>query len=159
MNGKNYSLILLLCVSCCSFADSNGVMFHCQINKEWIDIFIDAKGVTHYEHRKNNVIDLALDNQKNANLFKMSSIPLIGGGEAHIKFTNGGYDYYLYDITAHSDEEYIFKSGVAVLRDSVVLSNRECVNGATILSDAYERLPGFHQDPISFVQDDVYFYK
>ena len=52
MNGKNYSLILLLCVSCCSFADSNGVMFHCQINKEWIDMFIDAKGVTHYEHRK-----------------------------------------------------------------------------------------------------------
>lgn len=159
MNKKHFPLILLLTFPYCGFAEDNSVMFHCQINKEWIDLSINNEGVTHYEHSKNNVIDLALDNQKNANLFKMSSISLIGGGEAHIKFTNGVYDYYLYDITAHIGEEYIFKSGVAVLRDGVVLSNRECINDATILSDAYERLPRFDQDPISFVQDEVYFYK
>jgi hypothetical protein len=159
MKAKSYLLWLIISVPAPLFAGSDGIMFHCEIDKEWIDLFFDINRVAHYVHSKDYVIDLALDNRRDTNLFKMSSVPLVGGGQAHIKFTNGAYDYYLYDITAHSGDEYIFKSGVAVLKDGVVLSNRECINGATILSDAYERLPNFDQDPISFVQDEVHFYK
>lgn len=139
MKAKSCLLWLIISFPAPVFAGSDGIMFHCQIDKEWIDLFFDIDRVAHYVHSKSNVIDLALDNRKNANFFQMSFMGLSGGGQAHIKFTNGGYDYHLYDITAHSDEEYIFKSGVAVLKDGVVLSNRECINGATILSDAYER--------------------
>lgn len=159
MKFKCCFLLLVIIFPARVFAGSDGIMFHCQIDKEWIDLFFDIDRIAHYVHSKNNVIDLALDNRKNANFFQMSFTGLSGGGQAHIKFTNGGYDYYLYDITAHSGDYPTFKSGVAVLKDGVVLSNRECMNGATILSDAYERLPEFEQDPISFVQDEVYFYK
>jgi hypothetical protein len=153
MRKFKYPLLLLLCFSCRSFAYDNGIMFHCQINKEWADLFFDASGVVHYVHSKNGVIDLSLDNRLKKDLFRISSMPLNGGGEAHIKFSNHSYDYYLYDITAHSGEDYTFKSGVAVLKDGVVLSNKECINDATILRDAYEGLPRFEQDHISFIQD------
>ena len=159
MKFKYYLPFLAMTIPATAFAGSDGIMFHCQIGKEWIDLFFDIDRVAHYVHSKNNVIDLALDNRKNANFFQMSFTGLSGGGQAHIKFTNGGYDYYLYDITARSGDYPTFKSGVAVLKDGVVLSNRECINDATILSDAYERLPRFDQDPISFVEDEVYFYK
>ena len=159
MKAKFYLLWLIMSLPAPVFAGSNGIMFHCEIDKEWIDLFFDIDRVAHYVHSKDYVIDLALDNRKNTNFFQMSFTGLSGGGQAHIKFTNGGYDYYLYDITAHSGDYPTFKSGIAVLKDGVVLSNRECINDATILSDAYERLPSFHQDPISFVQDEVHFYK
>ena len=159
MKFKYYLPFLAMTIPAPAFAGSDGIMFHCQIGKEWIDLFFDINRVAHYVHSKKNVIDLALDNRVNVNFFQMSFTGLSGGGEAHIKFTNDGYDYYLYDITAHSGDYPTFKSGVAVLRDGVVLSNRECINDATILSDAYERLPRFDQDPISFVEDEVYFYK
>jgi hypothetical protein len=153
MKKIKYPLLLLLCFSCRSFAYGNGIMFHCQINKEWVDLFFDASRVAHYVHSKNGVIDLSLDNGDDINIFKFSFRGLSGGGETHIKFSNHSYDYYLYDITAHSGEDYTFKSGVAVLKDGVVLSNKECINDATILRDAYEGLPRFEQDHISFIQD------
>jgi hypothetical protein len=150
MKVMQYSLVLLICFSWHAYSCSPGVMFHCQINNEWIDLFFDNHGVAHYVHRKNGVVDLSLNNKTNEGLFKISFQGLSGGGEAHVKFSNKSYDYYLYDITAHSGEDYTFVSGVAVLKDGVLLSNRECMNDATICSDAYEHLPEVDQGEVSF---------
>lgn len=158
MKAKFYLLWLIMSLPAPVFAGSDGIMFHCQIENGWVDLFLDIDGVTHYVHSKSNVIDLALDNHLNASFFKISSTMLIGGGEAHIKFTNGHYDYYIYDITADVGEAAISKSGIAVLNGGVVLDNQVCFNNANIRGEAYQRLPRFEQDFISFVYDEVRLY-
>lgn len=159
MKAKSYLLWLIISFPVPVLAGSDGILFHCEVDNGWVDLFWDADGVVHYVHSDGNVIDLALNNHRKIDLFKISSALLIGGGETHIKFTNGAYDYYIYDVTADLGETVISKSGIAVLRGGVVLDNLKCINDANIRGEAYQRLPRLEQDFISFVEDEVYFYK
>jgi ABC-type antimicrobial peptide transport system permease subunit len=83
MKAKSCLLWLIISFPAPVFAGSDGIMFHCEIDKEWIDLFFDIDRVAHYVHSKDYVIDLALDNRRDTNLFKMSSVPLVGGGQVN----------------------------------------------------------------------------
>lgn len=73
-------------------------------------------------------------------LFFFSSTPYAGGGEAHIRFVNAGYTYYLYDRAVKGEGGPIFSSGVAIYRDGEKISNPTCENDASIHQSAYENM-------------------
>jgi hypothetical protein len=78
--------------------------------------------------------------------FFFSSTPYSGGGEAHIRFSNGDYDYILFDRTVRTafgngPNNPEFTSGVVTRRKGTVVSRRLCSNNGAIVSKAYEALP------------------
>jgi hypothetical protein len=98
-------------------------------------------GVVSYVNLKNGYVNFIIQESGMQNKFYLSSVPMNGGGQTRIKFSNKGYDYYLYEITHHSGEDYVFKEGVAVFKNGKVVSNKECENGdSTVRSVAYDRL-------------------
>ena len=52
MKAKFYLLWLIMSLPAPVFAGSDGIMFHCEIDKEWIDLFFDIDRVAHYVHSK-----------------------------------------------------------------------------------------------------------
>lgn len=85
--------------------------------------------------------------QPAAGKFFFSSTMYSGGGEAHIRFANGGYDYILFDRTIRTNfkgptNDPAFSSGIVVRGpNGGKPSTRSCSNDASIKSDAYEALP------------------
>ncbi|MBP0599910.1 hypothetical protein J8I26_17505 [Herbaspirillum sp. LeCh32-8] len=79
--------------------------------------------------------------------FFFSSTMYSGGGEAHIRFTNGGYDYILFDRTVRTNfkgptNDPAFSAGVVVRSLSGGrASTRSCTNDASIRAAAYDALP------------------
>jgi hypothetical protein len=78
--------------------------------------------------------------------FFFSSTGYSGGGEAHIRFTNAGYDYLLFDRTVRTGfgsgpNNPEFTSGVVTRRNGTIVSRRLCSNNGAIVSKAYENLP------------------
>lgn len=85
--------------------------------------------------------------QPAAGTFFFSSTMYSGGGEAHIRFSNGGYDYLLFDRTVRTNfkgptNDPRFSAGIVVRgpRGSKPVT-RGCSNDASIKADAYEALP------------------
>ena len=98
-------------------------------------------GVVSYVNLKNGYVNFIYQEDAVRNKFRLSSVPMNGGGQTRIKFSNNGYDYYLYEITHHSGENYVFKEGVAVVKNGKVISNKECENGdSTVREVAYYAL-------------------
>ncbi|MFJ3048277.1 hypothetical protein ACIPEN_20785 [Herbaspirillum chlorophenolicum] len=85
--------------------------------------------------------------QPAAGKFFFSSTMYSGGGEAHIRFASGGYDYILFDRTVRTNfkgptNDPQFSSGIVVRGPKGgKASTRGCTNDASIKSDAYEALP------------------
>ncbi|WP_432240883.1 hypothetical protein [Herbaspirillum robiniae] len=85
--------------------------------------------------------------QPAAGKFFFSSTMYSGGGEAHIRFSNGGYDYILFDRTVRTNfkgptNDPQFSSGIVVRGPKGSKpSTRSCANDASIRSAAYEALP------------------
>lgn len=79
--------------------------------------------------------------------FLFSSTAYSGGGEAHIRFSNGGYDYILFDRTVRTNfkgptNDPQFSAGIVVRGPAGAKPNtRGCRNDASIKSDAYSALP------------------
>lgn len=74
--------------------------------------------------------------------FKFSSTAYAGGGEAHIRFENNGYTYFIYDKDIkESDGGLNSTAGIIVKKDMKTISNMQCENDATIRSEAYELMP------------------
>lgn len=85
--------------------------------------------------------------QPAAGKFFFSSTGYSGGGEAHVRFTNGGYDYILFDSTVRTNfkgpnNDPQFSAGIVVRSPKGGKPNiRSCGNDASIRSAAYEALP------------------
>ena len=78
--------------------------------------------------------------------FFFSSTAYSGGGEAHIRFRNGDYEYILFDRTVRTGfgggpNNPEFTSGVVTRRKGTTVSRRLCSNSGSIVSKAYEDLP------------------
>ncbi|WDZ97163.1 hypothetical protein Herbaro_05045 [Herbaspirillum sp. WKF16] len=92
--------------------------------------------------------------QPAAGKFLFSSTMYSGGGEAHIRFSNGGYDYILFDRTVRTNfkgptNDPQFSAGIVVRGPKGAKpSTRGCSNDASIKADAYEALPTEQFDPL-----------
>lgn len=76
--------------------------------------------------------------EKNEHIFKLSTTPYPGGGENRIRFTNGVYSYFLYDITKTqrdtSSLNSIQTAGIAVYEKNKKIANLKCENSETSIS-------------------------
>jgi hypothetical protein len=79
--------------------------------------------------------------------FRYSATGYSGGGEAHIRFANGGYDYVLFSRTVRGEAraggpgQPRFSSGVVVRKDHKTLAVRNCQRGDALKMDVQAHLP------------------
>jgi hypothetical protein len=79
--------------------------------------------------------------------FWFSSTAFSGGGSAHIRFVNTGYEYVLFDSTVRTNfgksgrHDPRFDAGIVVLHEGKTVSIRYCTNDASIHAVAYEQMP------------------
>lgn len=83
--------------------------------------------------------------QKSLAKFTLSTTPYPGGGENRIRFTNGTYSYFLYDITKTQREKLSFnsiqKAGIVVYAKDKRVANLKCQNSETSIAPlAFETL-------------------
>ncbi len=81
--------------------------------------------------------------------FVFSNTAYGGGGEAHLRFSNGGYDYLLYDRVVAEDPDaagrrkHDVSTGVLVSKSGRVVSNSACIKPQdSMRGAAYQGLPG-----------------
>lgn len=118
-----------------------GVYFRCISGVNEYLLSEGDDGFISYINLKNGYVNFVYQEDEVRNKIYISSVPMNGGGQTRIRFSNHGYDYYLYEITHHSGEDYVFKEGVAVVRNGKVISNKECENGdSTVRQIAYSAL-------------------
>lgn len=78
--------------------------------------------------------------------FWFSSTAFSGGGSAHIRFVNAGYEYVLFDSTVRTNfgesgrHDPKFNAGIVVLQEGKTVSKRYCTNDASIHAAAYEQM-------------------
>lgn len=83
--------------------------------------------------------------KSNGHGFKLSTAPYPGGGENRIRFTNGIYSYFIYDITKSQQDttplNSIQTAGIAVYINGKRIANIKCENSETSISSlAFEIL-------------------
>ncbi|WP_429443925.1 hypothetical protein [Paraburkholderia sp. 40] len=123
--------------------DNEMIVFNCQSNRSTASLCKEMGGdALTYRHGKMNRIDLEVSavGLRKKEKFYFSSIPYSGGGEAHIRFFNGGYTYFLYDKTVRVDEGPEFSSGIVVYRHGRKISQETCNNDASIQHAAYSEI-------------------
>lgn len=131
----------------CGLHAEGGIYFKCVVGANEYLLSESDSGVVSYVNLKNGYVNFVIQESDMQNKFYLSSVPMNGGGQTRIKFSNNGYDYYLYEITHHSGEDYVFKEGVAVVKNGKVISNKECENGdSTVRNVAYDRLTEHEYD-------------
>ena len=144
MNGKTI-MNIFVCVLILMLSDSlhaaGNIYFRCISGVNEYLLSEGDNGFLSYINLKNGYVNFIYQEDDVRNKVYISSVPMNGGGQTRIRFSNKGYDYYLYEITHHSGEDYVFKEGVAVVKDGKVISNKECENGdSTVRQVAYSAL-------------------
>jgi hypothetical protein len=117
------------------------VIFNCELKKSTSSLCKskDHHTLTYRNGTKNKTnIEISDYQQTQKNLFLFSNTFYSGGGEAHIRFSNSGYTYYLYDKTIKTDDEPIFSAGIAIYQGEKKISNLICNNDAAIHQEAYQ---------------------
>jgi hypothetical protein len=129
------------------------VIFQCELKGKQLSLcasrdFSADGGTVQYRYGTTKKMELLYPEspQPARDRFFFSSTGYSGGGEAHIRFRNGEYDYILFDRTVRTGfgngPNYPeFTSGVVTRRRGAVIGLRRCSNNASIVSKAYEALP------------------
>jgi hypothetical protein len=77
-------------------------------------------------------------------VFRYSATGYAGGGEAHIRFANGAYDYILFERTVQVEpagkRKPQFSAGVVTRKAHKVLSVRTCAQGGALQVDVADHL-------------------
>ncbi|GAA7765430.1 hypothetical protein HpMS107_37360 [Helicobacter pylori] len=98
-------------------------------------------GLLVYRNGTREKIDMEIsDGGRKNNKFYFSYRPYAGGGEAHIKFSNNGYRYYIYDKIIKADDGHDFSAGIVVYRGDKKVANLGCINNASIRQQAYSSI-------------------
>lgn len=78
-------------------------------------------------------------------VFRYSATGYAGGGEVHIRFANGAYDYILFERTVQAESsgkrKPQFSAGVVTRKAGKVLSVRTCAQGGALQIDLADQLP------------------
>jgi len=159
------TLALFLAIACCDFslaappaknslcAAGEDVIFKCDLKGKRVSIcaskdFSTSGGTLQYRYGAPAKIELLYPDtpQPARDRFFFSSTPYSGGGEAHIRFRNGDYDYILFDRTVRTGfgkgpNNPEFSSGIVIRRKGARGSKRRGSNNGSMVSKAYENLP------------------
>ena len=79
--------------------------------------------------------------------FWFSSTAYSGGGAAHIRFANAGYEYVLFDSVVRTGfgkregNNPKFDAGLLILHQKKTVSLRHCTNDASIQAVAHDQIP------------------
>ncbi len=111
--------------------------------------FDPAASLVQYRFGRPGQIALAFPQApaKASGVFHFSSTAYGGGGEGHLAFSNGGYDYIIYDRMIagdwdkHGHRAHQFSSGVVVRKASKLLSNMTCHGPDDTLRGGAYQLP------------------
>lgn len=119
-------------------AASETVLFNCELQHKSASLCFDEK-IKLIKYRfgtrvKENLI-YPKTPAKNEYSFKLSTTPYPGGGENRIRFANGIYNYFIYDITRSQQDktsiDSIQTAGIAVYENGKRIANLKCENSET----------------------------
>lgn len=140
---------LALCQGYCN-SDEKPV-FSCQIKNKKAELcYSKVANSFVYRFKKGNVVQLQYPKiPSGSDLFKFSSTGYAGGGEAHIRFENDGYTYFIYDKDVkESDGSLNSIAGIMAKKGAKTIANMQCDNDAPIHSEAYTLIPKENYDDI-----------
>lgn len=118
-------------------------IFNCELEKFASSLCQSTEnGTLTYRNGIDRKINLRIsDNKKSKkDVFYFSNTPYAGGGEAHIRFSQFDYTYYLYDRTIKTDEGPTFSAGIVIYKGKKKISNLTCNNDASIREGAYQSI-------------------
>lgn len=124
-------------------------LFNCSLTKKTASLCLRKK-TNQIQYRIGTAVKKELTYPKtlkdSIEKFKLSTTPYPGGGENRIRFSNGTYDYLIYDITKAqqdiSGSDFLQAAGIVVYAKSKRIANFKCINSETsITSPAFEILP------------------
>jgi hypothetical protein len=120
--------------------EGEAAIFNCEMQRS-ISSLCESKDSSVVSYR-NGIgekvnIEISSDGANERKVFYFSNTPYAGGGEAHIRFSQSGYTYYLYDKTIKSNDGPEFSAGIVVYRGERKISNLICNNDASIRQSAY----------------------
>ena len=129
------------------------IVFSCTIGKKILsvcasNILSKQAGYMQYRFGQKNKIEMSYPEtpQHPRQFIFFSSVPYAGGGEAHLRFANGQYEYIVYDRTTKGEwgkaghRPTFFSAGVVIRKDKKIISNLKCrpEDHASIRAVAYE---------------------
>lgn len=121
-------------------SSSETVIFHCELANRTAAICQtkDSRSFI-YRHARKSGIDLEVSGAgaEPKTRFYFSNTPYAGGGEAHIRFSRGKYDYYLYDRVVRHDDGPETSAGMVIYKARKRVSSLHCTNDASIHQNAY----------------------
>jgi hypothetical protein len=133
---------LALCQEYCNSEEKP--VFSCQIKDKKAELCY-SKEINDFVYRfkKGDVVQFQYPKVVGGNdPFKFSSTPYAGGGEAHVRFENGDYTYFIYDKDVkNSDGGLNSTAGIIVKKGGKAVANMQCDNDASIHSEAYDIIP------------------
>jgi hypothetical protein len=118
-------------------------IFNCELPKSTSSLCqsTDSSALTYRNGVGGKIhFELSSNDNKSAPVFYFSNIPYSGGGEAHVRFSNQEYTYYLYDKTIKTDEGPTFSAGIVIYKKQDKISNLVCGNDASIHESAYQSI-------------------
>ncbi|WER48216.1 hypothetical protein CupriaWKF_25805 [Cupriavidus sp. WKF15] len=119
--------------------DDEAAVFNCELPQKKSSLCqARSDGALVYRSGRRGRIDIEISNRKKIDAFRFSYTPYAGGGEAHIKFLNGDYKYYLYDKTIKIDDDHNLSAGIVIYLGDKRVANLICLNDASIKQQAYE---------------------
>ncbi|MBR8299556.1 hypothetical protein KDW49_02280 [Burkholderia dolosa] len=124
-------------------AAKEAVIFNCELEKSISSLCQSTEsGTLTYRNGSDGKINLQVSDEKRIkkDVFYFSNAPYAGGGEAHIRFSQFGYTYYLYDKTIKADEGPTFSAGIVVYKGGKRIYNLVCNNDASIREKAYQTI-------------------
>ncbi|WP_126877438.1 hypothetical protein [Paraburkholderia kururiensis] len=124
-------------------ATKETAIFNCELEKTVSSLCQSTEnGTLTYRNGIDGKINLQVSDNKEIkkDVFYFSNTPYAGGGEAHIRFSQLGYTYYLYDRTVKADEGPTFSTGIVIYRGKRKISNLTCNNDASIRAGAYQSI-------------------
>lgn len=116
-------------------------IFNCEFSRSASSLCVSSDHSVAYRAGSPPKTDLEIDQKMGRGTFHLSSTPLIGGGETHIRFSNKGYTYYLYDRISAVAGGDGGSAEIIVYRDRRKVFDRLCENDASIRQEAYLILP------------------
>ncbi|MDR5798290.1 hypothetical protein QCE49_33360 [Caballeronia sp. LZ008] len=117
------------------------VIFNCEFSRSTSSLCESSDGSVIYRAGLREKVRMELSPKDSKTKFYLSSRPLVGGGEVHVRFENDGYVYYLFDRMVLARDESDSSAGVIAFRKGRKVFDRRCDNDASVRQRGYEVLP------------------
>lgn len=134
---------------------SDSTLFMCKNKNNTYLAFRDAKTRVIYIHERNGINMLLYPEHGKPGTFSLSNISDVNFEQTAIHFNNQGYDYYLYNLIAATNDDAGLTNGVVVLKGDEVVADIKCENpGSVIRCAAYDMLP-MNNDGVKLIYEMI----